>query len=179
MTPYASNVTEKRFAQRLSTMIDARLICYKHYFIWADELIAALPEPPQWLLEIAIIRYYPDAVAAINRFVQSDPCASSDNIDNEHIACTFHRHRIGAISWASFLEAAGRYSDGAGDCRVDCEFFFDMLNDLTDANYGRDREKNQVQCVQSEFASEIESVGEMYSVFHDFFQRFVAVNSEE
>jgi len=171
MTPFAANVTDKRFALLFSTMIDARLIWHKHYYGWADELIAAMAEPPQWLLEIATIKYYPDAVAAINRFVYSEPFEALGDIDNEYIACIFHRYRIGEISWATFL-------DCAGGGRVDCEFFFHMLSDLEDANYDRELESQQVDRVQSEFGSEIESVGQTFSVFQDYFQRYVHANSE-
>ena len=178
MTPFASKVTDKRFALLISTMIDSRLIWYKHYYLWADDLIAALPSPPQWVLQIATIKYYPDAVTEINRFVYSEPFEQLGDIDNERVACLFLQHRIGALSWASFLDAAGRFVDAAGGGRVDCEFFFYMLNDIEDANYDSDLELQQVQRVNAEFAAEIESVGALFSVFHDYFRRYVSAESE-
>jgi hypothetical protein len=104
-TNLQSDRHSKRFALRIATMIDARLIWYKHYFRWADRLIAELDDPPNWLLEIATIKYYPDAVAAINRFVYSEPFESFDGEQcaAEHVACLFLRYQSGAISWATFL----------------------------------------------------------------------------
>ncbi|MBB3210546.1 hypothetical protein FHS27_006393 [Rhodopirellula rubra] len=178
MTPFASNVADKRFAFLISTMIDSRLIWYKHYYLWADDLIASLPSVPQWVLQIATIKYYPDAVAEINRFVHSEPFEQLGNTDDERVACLFLQHRMGALSWATFLDAAGRFIDASGGGHIDCEFFFCMLNDIEDANYGSELESQQVQRVYAEFASEIESVGAIFSVFHDYFRRYVSANSD-
>ena len=154
-------------------MIDTQLIWYEHYYYWADELIAELDNPPLWLLEIATIKYYPDAVTALNQFVYSEPFQQLSDVCNEYIACIFHRYRVGAISWASFLDAAGRYTDSAGGGRVECEFFFFMLNHLEDANYDRGLESQQVLRVRSEFGAEINSIGQMFSVFENYRQRYI------
>ncbi|MBT6494337.1 MAG: hypothetical protein HOL01_07250 [Planctomycetaceae bacterium] len=160
---------------RIATMIDAGLISYRHYFLWADELIADLSDPPVWLLEIATIKYLADASAAIKRFVFADslaPTESSENLDNMYVASLFHRFQIGAISWASFLEYSGGYTDAA-NATVDCEFFYYMLNELEASEYDPNVEYDQVQEVTAELASEISAIGEYLSVFQVYFRRYV------
>ena len=45
-----TDVKSKRLAALIAIMIDARLIWYKHYYGWADDLIMRLPEPPLWII---------------------------------------------------------------------------------------------------------------------------------
>jgi hypothetical protein len=66
-----TEVKSKRLAALIAIMIDARLIWYKHYYGWADDLIMRLPEPPLWIIELATIKYDRKAIEAIGRFVQA------------------------------------------------------------------------------------------------------------
>ena len=165
--PYVSNVTDKRFAFLVSTLIDTQLIGFKHFQQWADEVIAVLPEPTSWVLDLAIIRDSNEAVSAVDRFVYSDPpeLVSNSGGCDEFVACMFHRYRSGTISWATFLRCSGRHLDGPRTGRVDYSFFTSMLDVLSDANYASDVEMLQVQRVACEYESEIETVRKVLSVF--------------
>jgi len=169
-----SDVTSKRFALRIATMINSRLIWYKHYYRWADQLIAGLDEPPNWILEIATITYYPDAVAAINRFVYAEPFESfdGDQCADEHLACLFFRRESGAISWATFLDEAGAFIDGHGGVR-NCERFYAMLNELEDNEYDQVTETRQHAEIESELATAIATIRPIYGMFMEFFRDFV------
>jgi len=169
------DVNSKRFALRIATMIDSRLIWYKHYYRWADQLIATLDSPPSWVIEIATIKYYPDAVAAVNRFVYAEPFESFDGLQcsDEYVACLYLRNESGAISWATFLNDAGAYSD-AYDGRRCCEYFYEMLNTLEDHEHALSVQKHQRTDVASEFSSEISLIRPLYRMFMDHFREYVA-----
>jgi hypothetical protein len=178
-TNVQSDVHSKRFALRLATMINARLIWYKHYYPWADQLIAELDTPPTWLLEIATIKYYPDAVAAINGFVYSEPFESfdGDQCADEHVACLFLRYQSGATSWATFLNDAGSFTDGNGG-RRECEYFYAFLNELEDNEYARAVEARQRSTIESEFSSAVSTIRPLYDTFMNYFRQYVQNEAE-
>lgn len=169
------NILSKRIAFRVSTMIDARLICYKHYYRWADQLIAELDDPPVWILEIAVIKYPPDAITAVNRFVFSEPFESFDGEEcsDEYVACLYLRYRIGAISWATFLEKAGEYTD-ANQGRHCCEYFYAFLTVLENHEYSSDVEELQRCEVESEFFEAIDRIRPIFEEFMLYFREYVA-----
>ncbi|HMP79598.1 MAG TPA: hypothetical protein PKD54_09115 [Pirellulaceae bacterium] len=109
-----------------------------------DQLIAMLDSPPSWILEIATIKYYPDAVAAVNRFVYAEPFASFDGQQccEEYVACLYLRDESGATSWATFLNDAGAYTD-AYDGRRCCENVCEMLNTLEEHEYALSVQEQQ------------------------------------
>jgi len=174
-TNVQSDVHSKRFATRIATMIDARLIWYKHYYRWADQLIAELDAPPNWILEIATIQYYPDAVAAVNRFVYSEPFESFDaeKCSDEHVACMFLRYQRGAISWATFLTEGGSFTD-AYDGRRCCEYFYAFLNELENNEYAQQLETRQRAEIESEFSVAISTIQPLYDMFMRYFREYVA-----
>ena len=173
MIPFETDVSTKRFASIVATKIDSRLIWYKHYYIWDDELIDSMAEPPLWIIDIATIRYAPDAVAAIARFINSEPVEEFENRDDYYIACLLLRYRTGAISWATFLSDAGSFADGALQCRIDCGYFFEMLNELENSLYSIERTDQQAADVMTRLHLEIEVISRVFSVFHGYFQRFI------
>lgn len=152
-------------------MIESRLIGYKHYVPWADEIIASLDTPPPWVLEIATSKYSPDAVAAINGFVYSEPFQEFENVEDEYVACLFLRYRHDAISWATFLEEAGRFTD-AYNGRRDCEYFYELLNELEDQELSKALEQRQAVEVEGEFSENLLPVRELYEIFLTYFRRF-------
>ena len=168
------DVTSKRFALRIATMIDARLIWYKHYYRWADQIIADLDAPPFWVIELATIKYCPDAVAAVNRFVFSEPFESFDfaERDDEHIACLLLRYQARAISWATFLSEAGEYSD-TNECRRDCEYFYELLNALEDKEYAYAEEVRQFGDLESELQAALAAMTPLYAMFKEYFREYV------
>lgn len=172
---FQCDVNSKRFALRIETMIDSRLIWYKHYYRWADQLVATLDSPPQWILEIGTIKYYPDAVAAVNRFVYAEPFETFDGqqCSDEYIACLYLRNESGATSWATFLDDAGAHTD-AYDGHHCCEYFYEMLNTLEDSEYALSVQGIQRADVASEFSSAISMIRPLHQMFMDHFREYVA-----
>jgi hypothetical protein len=152
-------------------MIDSRLIWYQHYFDWADEVIASLSQPPYWLIDIATIKYYAEAVPAINKFVHSEPFEQFDwnEHDNEYIACLFLRFKRTELSWATFLELAGRFTDGANRA-VDCSYFSHRLNEFSDASYTEATRTQQISEVTEEFKHAISIIEPIYADFDRYFR---------
>lgn len=156
-------------------MIDSRLIWYKHYYSWACELIAALDAPPQWIREIATIKYYEYAVDAINRFAYAEPFEQFDDeqCNDEYIACLYLRSESGATSWATFLYDAGANNDAKGG-RHCCEYFYEMLTTLEDNEFSRALEEQQRDAIRSEFHSAIQTLRPVYLMFVDYFREYNA-----
>ncbi|NOX54421.1 MAG: hypothetical protein GXP27_08255 [Planctomycetes bacterium] len=172
------DVHSKRFALRIATMIDARLIWYKHYHGWAARLIAELDDPPTWILEISTIKYYADAVAAVNRFAYCESVESFDHEQraDEHVACIFLRYQSGAISWATFLSEAGAFADGFGG-RHDCEYFYALLNELEDNEYAQEVETHQRTEIECTFSVALSTIRPLYEMFMEYFREYVATQA--
>jgi hypothetical protein len=143
-------------------------------------LIATLDAPTQWIREIATIKYYPDAVAAVNRFVCAEPFESFDGeqCDDEYVACLFLRNESGATSWATFLSDTGSYADANGG-RHCCEYFYEMLNVLEDSEYAVEVQERQRAEVASEFSSALSVIPPIYKMFMDYFREYVAHQAEQ
>ena len=120
---------DKQTAKTLAIMIESRLIWYKHYYPWADNIILNESNVPSWILNLSSIKYIPDAVKSINEYVYSEPFEPFDEkkYSDQYVACLFLRFEIGAISWATFLLDAGQHADACYG-RHECEYFFIMLN---------------------------------------------------
>ncbi len=166
------DVFDKNFALRIVTMIESRLIWYKHYYGWADELIMAMENPPYWVLEIATIKYYPQAATTVREFVYSEPFKTFDEkqYTDDYIACLFLRSKHGAISWANFLEEAGKYTDGCG--HRPCEYFYNHLNTLEDNEYSKHIEQSQGEEIEAEFAKAIATINAFYEGFLAYFRQY-------
>lgn len=169
---------DKRFALRLATMVDSRLIWYEHFAPWADALIMKLEAPPHWLLELSTIRDQPDATRLLRDYTDSPPFESDDTDDrndriDEYVACLFLRYRRGDLSWASFLREPGQKLDAANGRRA-CEEFYSLLTDLEHREYAKELERIQCAAIEREFQGAIERIDSVYRVFVEFFRRFVA-----
>jgi hypothetical protein len=169
------DVLDRKFALRIVTMIESRLIWYKHYYGWADEIIMAMERPPYWILEIATVKYFPQAAAIVREFVYSEPFETFDyeEYTDEYIACLFLRYRHGAISWATFLNEAGAFTDAHNGERY-CEDFYDNLNILEDNEYSKKIEQSQREEIETEFATAISTINTFYLGFLEYFRRYVA-----
>lgn len=164
----------KDFARKLGIMLDAGLINYKHYYLWCDEIIENLDDPPYWIIELATIKFLPSAVTIVNKYAFSEPSEKFNNDSELYIACLFIMYEIRQISWASFLYSAGNYKDGAGYCgKLDCEYFYHRLNEYEDSNYTVDTEKKQQADIENEFKSEIDEIYSNYNLFIPYFKKYV------
>ena len=156
-------------------MIESRLIWYKHYYGWADEIIMAMEKPPYWVLEIATVKYYPQAAQIVREFVYSEPFEAFDDEQyaNEYVACLFLRYRHGAISWATFLDEAGKFTD-AHNGHLHCEAFYGTLNILEDNEYSKHIEQSQREEIETEFAKPIVTMSSLFRSFLEYFRQYVA-----
>lgn len=180
MKLHEQDVFDKRFGRRVGIMIELRLIGYKHYYPWADEVIMAMEEPPSWILEIATIKYFPKALEVIYEFVSSPPFEPFDaesNVD-EYLACLFLRYKRGEISWATFLNEAGLFTDARNGHRP-CEDFYCRLNDLEDSEFAKDIEQNQRDEVELELVEALNSVQALYDGFLEHFRLYVSGEPEQ
>ena len=169
------DVFDRKLALRIVAMIESRLIWYKHYYGWADKIIMAMEKPPYWILEIATVKYYPQAAKIVREFVYSEPFETFDGEQyaDEYVACLFLRYRHGAISWATFLDEAGKFTD-AHNGRLICEDFYDRLNILEDSEYSKHIEQSQRGEIEAEFAAPIATISNLYTGFLEYFRQYAA-----
>ena len=171
---FLHGVSSRQFARRFVTLLDTDLICYKHYFPWADAVIAELDSPPLWVIEISTIKYLPDASSAVRAFAYSEPFEEFDlvNLSDEYVACMFLRQQTGATSWATFLLDAGCHVDGS-DGRKDCDYFFHMLNLLENSEYNEQVTVDQRTQVRDDFADVIRQISTVHETFMTYFRHHI------
>ncbi len=174
------NATDKVFVRRVGVMIESGLIGPNHYIPWADEVIGKLEKPPLWMLKLAAIRYPPHAVEAINAFVDADPIEGFDRsrYEEEYLACLFLRYRRRELSWAGFLDEAGRFTD-AWSWDHDCEEFYYLLNVLEENEYAEEVELSQCAEVEEEFRDAVAMMGVLYEGFLGCCRKYVTEKGRE
>jgi len=155
-------------------MIDEGLISYKHYYRWADDIIEFLEISPGWIIDLAVTKYRSDAVEIVNRFAFSEPfeSVSGSDLSDERVACVFLRHERGELSWATFLESAGKLTDGMGNGLHDCSYFYEMLKVITDGEYNSWLAANQRKRVERDFWRALATIRSVYEEFCSYFRRF-------
>lgn len=171
------DLCSKQFAMRIATMIETRLIWYKHYFPWCDEMIAQLDEPPSWMIEISTIKYIPNAVAEIRSYRNDQQYDISDltRDADEYIACLLIRNRIGAISWATFLADAGMYAD-CSDASNDPEYFYSYLNEYEDSEYDDQLGSKQQIEIAPEYVAQTEAIDPLFRTFQKRYREHIRKN---
>ena len=93
------------------------------------------------------------------------------------LACLYLRYERKEISWATFLNEAGRYADSY-DCNVACEYFFEMLTNYEDSLFSPTIEKSQMNEVKFFISDSISDISELYNEFHQFFIKFVVMGNK-
>ena len=160
-------------------MVDSRLIWYKHYFKFCDEIIENMENPPYWIIELATTKYIPEATKVINEYAYSEPFEEiPSEICDFFIACLYLSYNRREISWATFLQKAGEYADGTQAVECDCEWFFELLNVYEDSQFSKGLEKNQTKKVREIFQVNITEAQELYRPFQHYFQEFVTQNNK-
>ena len=122
-----------------------------------------IEKPPHWLLELATVKYKGDALRILGEFVDSEPFEEIDGAtyENDYIGSLFLRYERRELSWATFLDEAGRFSD-AHQSDPSCEYFFGMLNGYEDSGFDANLEKDQVSEVLREFRPAVDAVRKLY-----------------
>lgn len=165
-------VLNKEVAHKIGIMIFSRLIWYKHYYPWCDEIIEKEENPPYWIIELATTKYIPTAVSIINSYVYSELKDIFNSTHEYYIACLILKYERSELSWATFLESSGIYTDGNA-AKVDCEYFYYMLNDFENSEYDRSIEIIQRENVYKEFEFEIEEIRYYYEKFKKYFKQYI------
>jgi hypothetical protein len=164
---------DKLFALRLALMIQSHLIWYKHYIPWADELIQKMESPPFWILGLTGVKHVGDAMKVLNDYIYSEPFNTLNTVAerDEYVACLFLRYRRQELSWATTLDEAGKYTD-AHEGKFPCEYFFEQLNDLEDAEFSSVLEYQQANRVMADFTNEIRTIQPYYESFIPYFRMY-------
>ena len=162
---------------RIATMIESRLIWYKHYFPWCDDMIDRLDAPPVWMIELSTIKYIPNAVAEVRSYKNDEQYDLANLIRdaNEYIACLLIRNRIGAISWATFLADAGMYAD-CSDASNGPEYFYAYLNEYEDSEYDNRLESKQLTEIAAEYFAHTESIDPLFQTFQQCYREYLRKN---
>lgn len=163
MNRFASKIA-KRFARTLMLAIDADCITYRHYIPWADRMIQRLAQPPLWICDLSVKKYKPDALDTVGEYVWSEPFEQFTDEDSEYIGFLFIRYQRHELSWATFLNEAGRRTDALNG-NIDCEYFYLMLNELEEKEFGPEIEQRQVSAVKIRLGSSIENTKRFYDDF--------------
>ncbi|MFD3259748.1 hypothetical protein ACE3MQ_14150 [Paenibacillus lentus] len=165
----------KEFACKLSIMLDSKLIWYKHFQLFCDDIILEYTKPPYWLIELATVRFQGSAIEIVNKYINSEPFIDfyNSNLFDQYIACLYIKYNRREISWASFLLASGQYADNCQGVKEPCEYFFDLLNEYEDSDFNIDLEYKQKAEIQNKFSEEIKEIQAVYEVFRGYYKQFI------
>lgn len=169
---YMKITLNNEFACKLSTMLESKLIWYKHYQLFCDDIIEEYVRPPYWIIELAIVRYQGDAVRIVNEYLHSEPIDYGKHSD-QYIACLYIRYIRRELSWASFLYLSGQYSDSCQSAKEPCEYFYELLSKFEDNDYNIDLEQIQLNEIYDTFKKEIEEMNSLYQIFKEYYKEFI------
>jgi hypothetical protein len=163
----------KAMAYRIEAMESAGLISYKHHIPWADGIIAQLEKPPHWILELATLKYIGDVQKALRGYIFSEPFEQMDKCEyyRDYLSSLILRYRRRELSWATFLKAAGRFTDCSEGGNHPCEYFFEMLNDFEDSDFNSALEEAQIKQVLTEYESAVQELLPLYQEFRRFYPK--------
>lgn len=161
------------FLLKLTCAIDTGLVTYRHYIPWCDALITEESEPPHWLLELTTTKYRADAVKLLSRvaYERFQEHWSPDAYGDFWISCQFLRYIRREISWATFLQEAGEYSDTNGT-GWDCEEFFSLLNRYEIGDFSASLEQQQVTYFEEAFIDSIQEASAFYKSFKEWLLKY-------
>lgn len=125
----------KRECSYILEMLESRLIDSSYVNPWAEQLIEQTDIPPVWLCDLAMKIYQGDLTGALRTYVFSEPFEEMPpDTEKFHVACLWLRYERREISWATFLELAGRHLDCVnGDWF--CETPYHYLNVYEDSYF--------------------------------------------
>ncbi len=144
-------------------MLDAGLISYKELQPWAESLLLSMEKPPSWLCNVATQTYTPEVSKSLGEFVWSQPFEPVEQaqLDDEHLSSLYLRFERRELSWATFLELAGRYTDNANGA-WECEEFYLLLNKFEDADFSPTVEREQQKKIADKLRIPIGRVRPLY-----------------
>ncbi|WP_172200951.1 hypothetical protein [Saccharibacillus qingshengii] len=166
---------DKEFACKLSIMLESRLIWYKHFQLFCDDIILEYTKPPYWIIELATVRFQPTAIEIVKNYMYSEPFVDfyRSELFDQYIACLYLRYDRREISWASFLSLSGDYADGSQEVKKDCDYFYELLNEYKNHEFDEKLEHNQKEEIKINFIEEIKEIEGFYKIFKDYFKQFI------
>jgi len=81
----------KEFACKLGIMLGSKLIWYKHFQPFCDDIILEYTKPPYWIIELATVCYQGSAIEIVNKYIHFEPCITYYNSKHfdQYIACLY------------------------------------------------------------------------------------------
>jgi len=167
----------KQDVQRILQMHRSGLVSWKHLSPWAAAQIEQLDEPPAWLCELVSLQYRGHIDKCLEAFVLAPPFEplNLNELSDYLISCLFARFEQREISWATFLQEAGQHADGTQAASEDCEWFYDLLNELEDTEFDDTVTARQVEKVRQLLSASIEQVTEELAPFAEAFRKDAAI----
>lgn len=165
----------KKFACKISNMLMSKLIWYKHYQPFCDEIIDDLEKPPYWIIELSMVKYQPKAIEIVKKYIHSEPFIELDNeyMANQYIACLYLKYISREISWASFLFSSGEYADSCQSVKEPCEYFYELLTYYEDSDFNIEIEQQQKTKIYNKFCAEIDEVSPIYKSLKKFYVKYL------
>lgn len=170
----------KEFACTLGVMLGSKLIWYKHFQLFCDDIILEYAKPPYWIIELAAVRYQGTAIEIVNKYIRSEPFITHYNSKHydQYIACLYIKYARRELSWASLLLEAGQYADGCEAVKEPCEYFYELLTEYEAEEFDIELEHKQKEEIQDKFRIEIDEVQEIYDVFRVYFKQYIQKERE-
>ena len=130
---------------------------------WAESLVLSTESAPKWLCDVATKKYSPDVSKALGEYGGLSPfeAVNRTEVDDDYLSCLYLRYERHELSWASFLDLASRYTDGA-DGSWECEELFGFLNTLEDADFSPIVEERQREGIATKLGSGIARIRPIY-----------------
>ncbi|AJS58816.1 hypothetical protein [Paenibacillus sp. IHBB 10380] len=168
-------IVNKEFACKLSVMLDSKLIWYKHYQLFCDDIIQEYTKPPYWVIELSIVRFQAAAVDIVNKYIHSEPFLEINygDLSDQYIACLYLKYVTREISWANFLFSSGQHSDSCQSVKESCEYFYELLNEYEDSDFNTELEQKQKNEIYVKFINEIDEIDLIYQMFKEYYQKFI------
>lgn len=165
----------KKFACKLSNMLMCKLIWYKHFQPFCDEIIEERERPPYWIIELSVVKFQPTAIEIVHNYIHSEPFVELDYdyMANQYIGCLYLKYTSREISWASFLFSSGQYADSCQCVKEQCEYFYELLTNYEDSDFNLEVEQRQKEEIYSKFSAEIDEIRPIYMLFKSYYINYL------
>ena len=122
---------------------------------------------------LVALRYHGDVEKCLREYIFSPPFEQFDRnaLCDYAVASLIVRFDLRQISWGTLLDEAGCFVDCADAGAEECEWYYEMLNELEDSEYDHEVAVRQVAEVRGLHAESIDKVVEDYEPFVEAFRK--------
>jgi len=119
----------KRFASNWLAVATTKFSGPESWKHWADVMIERLPEPPMWIIYMAVANSLDELFKALGERLEQEDYSAGYHIPIGNAKLGYHylRYARGDYTLQEFLLIAGDEADG-GSGDLDCEPVYDILN---------------------------------------------------